>query len=113
MRDNDAESDKGGVKLLEVYALANDIEENDEKRPIKAHDFINEQANNSYFRQASYALGSPRSMYNSNRQQLLTRVAPIDREEQKVIHTLVLHCCYISHTTQHWGNTRVRDVCTT
>lgn len=39
--------DKPGVRLHEVYPLAPKAEQDDEKRPITAQEFINEQGNDS------------------------------------------------------------------
>lgn len=98
MQDDDAENEKRGVRLPEVDALAMATDGNDENRPITVHEIIDEQTNESYCRQASYAVGLPGSTYSFDKIRFLKQTAPNDGAVQKVAPTPFEACLlYQSH----------------
>lgn len=77
MQEDDAESDKKGLRPLHAYTLANETGRNDEKRPITAQVFIDVQGNDSYCHHTSYTVGPLRSKFNYDKNRFLKRLAPI------------------------------------
>lgn len=74
----DWHSNMKGVGIRGVYAIATARRNEDENHPIRAQDFINEQANDLDCLQVSSIFGNPGSTYNYERNGFLSRTAPID-----------------------------------
>lgn len=89
------------------------MEADQNKWPISSNDFIQEQAKDSYFRQASSKLGLPGLTFNSERDGFLVRTAPSGGAVQKQVPSLYYHVFYITSFMKHWQGTPVKDVCTT
>lgn len=112
MQDDDAKSDKRGVRLPKLYALVTATGENDEKRPATVRECMKELAKDSYCCQASFTVGAPELTYKFERNGFLTAVAPIDKAVQKVIYTsLRVQFLYLTHYPPLAGN-EGEDVCT-
>lgn len=61
-----------------VYGVARTTKRDDEKRPITAQEFVHQQRNDSYCRQASSAVRFSRLKYNYGRNWILTPISPND-----------------------------------
>lgn len=85
MQDDDIKCKNCGIALPKVFALATEIGENDEKRPIIAQEFMDELTNDSYCRHKSCTVLFPGLTYIYDRNGIFTLVALVDGAVQKVI----------------------------
>lgn len=78
MEDHDVLNDNEGIAIFEVYATATSTDRKHDKRPMIAREFVQEQAKDSYFPQASCTIGLPGSTFNHDRNAFLVCTASIN-----------------------------------
>lgn len=87
MHKSNPRCDKKDVGIHEVYAIANETRGEEDIYSMIAQAIIYEKAKDSYFRQVSSAAGYPGSMYNYDRNGVVTRRASVDGVTQKAAGT--------------------------
>lgn len=111
MKTYDVFDDIQGIGVTAVHASVISTESEYGRLTIRAHELIQKQVKESYCPQVSPTVGLPISTPNYDRIGSLIRTAPLHSAILKRFLRLFENVYYITRTSQHWQDTRVKNVC--